>query len=383
MVLKVSKRSEIAPFIVMEVLRAANEREAAQGDVLHLEVGQPGTGAPQGVIEAVRQAVGAGALGYTEALGLPALRRRIAEHYRERYGVALPPERVAVTTGSSAGFLLAFLAAFDPGDRVLLTDPSYPCYRNILAALGVVPVHVPVGPETGFQPTPDILDRVEDPVAGLVVASPSNPTGSMLDADSLGALADHCRARGVRLISDEIYHGITYGRPAATALARTDDAVVINSFSKYFAMTGWRIGWMVLPPELVAPVERLAQNLFISPPTVSQVAALAAFDCRDELDANVARYARNRALLLDALPRAGIDRFAPADGAFYLYADVGHLTNDSEAFCRRMLAETGVAATPGVDFDTGRGSRYMRFSFAGTTEDVAEAAERIRRWLRG
>jgi len=274
------------------------------------------------------------------------------------------------------------MAAFEPGDRVLRTDPSYPCYRNILAAVGVEPVHLPVDADTGFQPSPEALDRVAGPLAGLVIASPSNPTGSMLTPDRLRALAAYCRDRGMRLISDEIYHGITYEAPADTVLRCSDEAIVINSFSKYFSMTGWRLGWMVLPPDLIGPVERLAQNLYISAPTLSQIGGLAAFDCRDELDANVARYAENRRLLLSALPEAGIVRLAPADGAFYIYADIGHLTADSEAFCRRMLAETGVAATPGIDFDRARGGRYVRFSFAGPTEDVAEAAQRLRRWLR-
>ena len=379
--LKVARRGLVAPFIVMEILRAANERAVEGADIRHLEVGQPGTGAPQGVIEAVRAALGQSPLGYTEAFGLPALRQRIARHYADLYGVTVDPSRIAVTTGSSAGFLLAFLASFEPGDRVVLTDPSYPCYRNILTALGIEPVHVPVGPETGFQPSPAVLDQVSGSIDGLVVASPSNPTGSMLSAPALRALAEYCRDRGIRLVSDEIYHGITYGEPASTALASTDEAIVVNSFSKYFSMTGWRLGWLVLPPDLVTPVERLTQNLFISAPTVSQVGGLAAFDCREELEANVARYARNRDLLLTELRAAGIERVAPADGAFYVYAEIGDLTNDSEAFCRRMLDEIGVAATPGVDFDTGRGTRYIRFSYAGSTEDVSEAARRIRGWV--
>ncbi|MFN4088621.1 MAG: pyridoxal phosphate-dependent aminotransferase [Alphaproteobacteria bacterium] len=381
MAAKLSRRSGVDPFIVMEVMRAANARVAQGGDVLHMEVGQPSSGAPRGAVDALKHALDQGPLGYTEAMGDLALRRRIARHYADTYGVAVPWERVAVTTGSSAAFLLSFLAAFDPGDRVVLTDPSYPCYRNILGALGVEIVNVPVGADTRFQATPAVLDRVQGDIAGLVVASPSNPTGSMLGAAELAALAGYCDERGIRLVSDEIYHGIVYGEPAATALASTDQAIVINSFSKYFSMTGWRVGWMVLPEAMVGPVERLAQNLFIAPPSLSQVGALAAFDCTAELDANVARYARNRALLLEALPRAGIETFAPPDGAFYLYADIGSLTDDSRAFCARLLAETGVAATPGIDFDAGRGNRFMRFSFAGATEDMAEAARRIARWL--
>ena len=382
MALKIARRGGVDPFIVMEVMRAANERVAAGGDVFHMEVGQPSGGAPQGAIAALKSALDSGPLGYTEAMGTPALRRRIARHYADVYGVSVPWERIAATTGSSAAFLLSFLAAFDPGDRVVLTDPSYPCYRNILGALGIEVVHVPVGPGTRFQPTPAVLDSIGGEIAGLVVASPSNPTGSMIRPAELADLTRYCDGRGIRLISDEIYHGITYGTEAATALATTGDAIVINSFSKYFSMTGWRIGWMVLPDSMVETVERLSQNLFISPPSLAQVGALAAFECSAELDANVARYARNRDILLEALPKAGIGSFAPPDGAFYLYADIGHLTNDSRAFCARMLAETGVAATPGIDFDGGRGARFMRFSFAGATEDMAEAARRIGDWLR-
>ena len=282
---------------------------------------------------------------------------------------------MVVTTGSSGAFLLGFLAAFDPGDRVALAAPGYPAYRNILAALGITPVNLLTGAETRFQPTPALLDRVEGRIDGLIVASPSNPAGTMIDADSLRRLHDYCRARQIRLVSDEIYHGITYGMKPTTALALGDDAIVINSFSKYFSMTGWRLGWMVAPTDLLRPIECLAQNLFISPPTLPQIAASAAFDCGDELEANVRRYAENRALLLEQLPRAGFDRLAPADGAFYIYADVSRLTNDSDEFCRRMLAETGVAATPGLDFDAERGHQFMRFSFAGSAADIAAAAD--------
>jgi aspartate/methionine/tyrosine aminotransferase len=380
--LKVARRGVVPPFIAMEVLRDANARAAAGEEVLHLEVGQPGSGAPQGVIDAAKRALDQDQLGYTEALGIPVLRRRIARHYRDTYGVDVDPERVVVTTGSSGAFLLGFLAAFDAGDRVALAAPGYPAYRNILAALGIEPVELLAGPETRFQPSVALLERQTGRFDGLIVASPSNPAGTMLDAESFRQLFDYCRRSGIRLVSDEIYHGITYGMTATTALALGDEAIVINSFSKYFSMTGWRLGWMILPRDLLRPVECLAQNLFISPPTLPQLAALAAFDCRAELDANVRRYAANRALLLAELPRAGFDRLAPADGAFYIYADVAHLTNDSEAFCRRMLAETGVAATPGVDFDTQRGSGFIRFSFAGATADIAAAAGRLIAWRR-
>ncbi len=381
MALKIAKRGGIPPFIVMDVLRAANARAARGEEVLHLEVGQPATPAPAGVRAAAKAALDDARLGYTDAFGLPALRARIARHCHDAYGVAVDPARIVVTTGSSGAFLLSFLAAFDPGDRVALAAPGYPAYRNILAALGVEPVLLACDAAHRFQPTPELLERVEGRLDGLIVASPSNPTGTMLRRAELAALADYCAARALRLISDEIYHGITYGEPAVSALELSAEAIVINSFSKYYSMTGWRLGWMVLPEALLRPIECLAQNLFISPPTLSQIAAETAFDCQLELDGHVARYARNRALLLEALPKAGFDRLAPADGAFYLYADIARLTNDSEDFCRRMLAETGVAATPGVDFDPERGSRFLRFSFAGSETDMAAAAARLQRWL--
>ncbi len=382
MALKAAQRGKVPPFIVMDVMRAAAEREAAGGEVLHMEVGQPGTAAPTAVLEAVRQALDSDRVGYTLAQGIEPLRLRIARHYQESYGVEVDPERVMVTTGSSGGFLLSFLSAFEAGDRVALAAPGYPAYRNILTALGVEPVLLPTEAEHRFQPTPALLDQIGEPLDGLIVASPSNPTGTMLDRVQLGALVDYCAARGLRLISDEIYHGITYEEPAVTALALTQDAIVINSFSKYFSMTGWRLGWMILPEDLLRPVECLAQNLFISPPTLSQLGGLAAFDAREVLEGYVANYARNRAYLLQALPAAGFDRLAPADGAFYLYADVGDLTNDSEAFCRRMLAETGVATTPGLDFDPDRGHRFVRFSFAGQESVMQEAATRLQAWLK-
>jgi aspartate/methionine/tyrosine aminotransferase len=386
MVLKVAQRGSIPPFIVMDVMRAANEREASGQGVLHLEVGQPGTSAPRAVLEVARAVLFDDRIGYTEATGLPALRGRIAAHYRSVYGVTVDPEQVIVTTGSSGGFVLSFLAAFDAGDRVALASPGYPAYRNILGAVGVEVVDLQAGPDTNFQPTPELLERAAKRSAhaidGLIVASPSNPTGTMIHGNELKAIVDYCEDRGIRLISDEIYHGITYDEAATTVLAHTARAIVVNSFSKYFSMTGWRIGWMVVPRDLGRSVECLAQNFFISPPTLSQFAALKVFDCRDELDANVVRYAENRALLLEQLPKAGFLKLAPAEGAFYIYADVAHMTNDSQDFCNRMLAETGVAATPGIDFDPGRGHRFMRFCFAGEHSDMAEAADRLRRWRR-
>jgi aspartate/methionine/tyrosine aminotransferase len=365
----------------MDVMSAAAERAAAGGDVLHLEVGQPSTPAPAKVRDAAQRALEQEVLGYTLAFGLPALRRAIASHYAKAYDLAVPWERVVITTGSSGGFLLSFLAAFDAGSRVALAAPGYPAYRNILSALGIEVVELLTGPETRFQPSPDLLDALDRPVDGLIVASPSNPAGTMLDDGEMAALAAYCREHGVRLISDEIYHGISFGKPNVTAAAHDPHAVVINSFSKYYSMTGWRLGWMLVPEDLLRSVECLGQNFFVSPPTLSQHAAIAAFECEDELQENVARYADNRAHLLDALPKIGFDKLSPSDGAFYLYADIGHLTNDSVAFCKRMLEETGVAATPGVDFDPERGHRTMRFSFAGSLETMQAATDRLGRWL--
>ena len=384
--LKVSQRAlDIPPFFVMEVMRAANEREIAKQAVHHLEVGQPGTSAPEGALRAAENALRAERLGYTDALGIPDIREAVAKRYGDYYGLNVAPERIVATTGSSAGFVLAFLAAFDPGDRVALAAPGYPCYRNILSALGIEPVLLPAELSDRFQPTPALLDKALEagPLAGLIVASPSNPTGTMLDSKSFRELVAYCGAHDIRLVSDEIYHGITYGADADSALSFTQDAVIINSFSKYFSMTGWRLGWMVMPEDLLRVIESLSQNLYISPPTLSQIAAVAALDCSEELDRNVAQYARNRELLLEELPKAGFDSIAPADGAFYLYADVSHMTNDSDAFCRTILAETGVAITPGIDFDPDRGNRFVRFSFAGTTETMAAAAKALQDWREG
>ncbi|MXW97816.1 MAG: pyridoxal phosphate-dependent aminotransferase [Acidimicrobiaceae bacterium] len=381
--LQESRRSDISPFYVMEVMRAAEEREAAGGEVLHLEVGQPSTPAPAGVIRAAKAALESDVLGYTTAAGLEPLRRRISEHYQSWYDVDIDPGRIVVTFGASGAFVLSFLAAFDAGDRVVVSSPGYPCYRNALQALNAEVVTLPTSAETRFQPSPDLLEdlvRRTGSVDGLVLASPSNPSGTMLDGPALAAVSDWCTAHGVRLVADEIYHGITFSDPAPTALGLNSDALVVNSFSKYFSMTGWRLGWVVAPDDLVEPVRRLAQNFFISAPTLSQIAAVAAFDCHEELQANVARYAANRSVLVEGLPAAGIDRLAPSDGAFYVYAAVDHLATDSQALCRRWLDELGVAVTPGVDFDRAEGHRYARFSYAGATEDMAEAMRRLREW---
>jgi len=391
MALKTGRGAAAPPFLVMDVIAAANARAAglpagafADGrGVIRMEVGQPGTGAPRGAAAAAMRALSAGApMGYTEAFGLRSLRERIARHYAERYGLAVPAGRVAVTVGASGGFPLAFLAAFDPGDRIAMAAPFYPPYANILTALGMQPVLLPCDAATRWQPNVAMLEALDPPPDGLIVASPCNPAGTMLPPEDLAAIAGWCTARGVRLVSDEIYHGLTYGAvPEATAAAVSDSAVVVNSFSKYWSMTGWRIGWLLLPEDLVRPVECLAQNLFISAPHVAQVAAEAAMDCTIELEANRARYAASRALLLGALPAAGLDRLSPADGAFYLWADIGHLTNDSPEFCARLLAEAGIAATPGVDFDRARGSRFLRLSYCGPAEDMAAAPGRLARWL--
>ena len=380
--LKVADRGRISPFIVMDVMRAANERESSRGDVIHLEVGQPSTGAPRGVVEAARTALDGDTLGYTDSLGIPALREAIARHYRDWYGIDVPVGRVVVTTGSSGAFVLSFLAAFNPGDRVATVAPGYPCYRNILSAFDVEPVVLQGSAADRYQPTTALLDAAHDeaPLDGLIVASPSNPTGTILGGDAFRAISDWCAVHRVRFISDEIYHGIAYGEPAPTAAGINPDAFVINSFSKYFSMTGWRLGWTIVPADLLRSVECLAQNLFISPPTLSQRAAVAAFDCHDECEANLAVYRRNRTLLLNGLPAVGFDRLAPADGAFYLYADIAALTNDSRDFCTRMLDENGIATTPGVDFDAGRGHAQMRFSYCASTENIEIALERLARW---
>ena len=383
-VLQASRRSAVPSFIVMDVMQAAAKREALGHKVIHMEVGQPGTPAPRTALAAASRALERETLGYTLALGLPALRERIARHYADRYGIAVEPERVVVTTGSSAGFVLAFLALFDAGAKVALPSPGYPCYRHILTALGQDAVLLNTDENSRWMPAgPDIDAAVHQAgIGGLVVASPANPTGTMLEPARLAEIAAACRRNRIWLVSDEIYHGLTYGMREETALAHSDEAVVVNSFSKYFSMTGWRIGWLIVPPAVVRPIERLAQNLYISPPAVAQVAALGAFDGFDELEANKRVYAENRALLLDELPKAGLERIAPADGAFYLYADVGDFTNDSLAFTKEMLMDIGIAATPGIDFDAERGSRYVRFCYAGTTAAMAEAAQRINGWSR-
>lgn len=379
--------SGVAPFRAMDVIARANARAAllppGSPGIIRMEVGQPATGAPLGARLAAEAALrDGGTLGYTEALGLAALRARIARHYADLYGLDISPGRIAVTTGASGAFPLAFLSCLDPGDEVALATPCYPPYVNVLEALGMRPRLIEAGPETRFQPTPALLDASGPPPAALLVASPSNPAGTMLEPAELAALAAWCRDRDVRLISDEIYHRLVYAGAESTAAA-FDDAIVVGSMSKYWCMTGWRVGWLVLPEDMVRTVERLAQNLFISAPTISQRAAIAAFDCDDELSLHVERYARARAHLLPRFAAAGLDRLAPAEGAFYLYADISGLGLDSTVFCARLLDEAGIAATPGTDFDAARGAYFVRFSYCGPEADMHEAADRLVEWSRG
>ncbi|MBZ0127997.1 MAG: aminotransferase class I/II-fold pyridoxal phosphate-dependent enzyme [Rhodobacteraceae bacterium] len=378
--MRLSRRGAVDPFIVMDVMERARAAEAAGRSIIHMEVGQPGTGAPAGALAALGRAMASDPLGYTVALGRPDLRARIARLYRDWYGVDLAPERIVVTAGSSAGFLLAFSLLFDAGDRVAVGEPGYPSYRNILKALSLAPIGIPTRPDNRFQPVPDEVAAIPD-LAGLLVASPANPTGTMLGREALEALITTCRDRDIAFVSDEIYHGIQYGERAVSALEISDDVVVINSFSKYFSMTGWRIGWMVLPESHMRQVERLTQNMFICAPHASQVAALAAMDCETELSANLAVYAKNRDLMLDGLKAAGFTRVAPPDGAFYVYADVSEFTDDATAFAAEILAKAGVAVTPGLDFDPLRGRRSLRFSYARSSDDIAEGLVRLKAFM--
>ncbi len=379
-----SRRSDVAPFIAMDVLAEAARLEAEGRKIIHMEVGQPSAPAPKAALDMARKALDHGRLGYTEALGIRPLREALAAHYRTTYGVDVPVERIMATTGSSAGFNLAFLAAFDPGDRIVLTAPGYPAYRNILKALGLVAVEIEVGEETRWSLTPAHLEEAqkEGPVKGVLVASPANPTGTMMTADALEDLIRYCDEAGIWFISDEIYHGLCYDGEEKTALETSQNVIIVNSFSKYYCMTGWRIGWLVLPEQLVRPTERIAQSLYISPPELSQIAAGAALNSVQELEAVKAGYAANRALLLDGLPKIGLDKLLPVDGAFYIYADISRFSSDSLDFARRMLHEAGVAATPGVDFDPVHGHEFLRFSFAGAHDDMKMALEKLRGFLK-
>jgi aspartate/methionine/tyrosine aminotransferase len=378
-----SARSAVPPFMVMDVMAAAARIEAAGGHVVHMEVGQPAAAAPASAIAAAHAALAVGRLAYTEALGIPSLRARIARHYGEHYGLEIDPARIAVTTGSSGGFVMAFLALFEPGDRVAVAVPGYPPYRHILTALGCEPVLIETTQASRWAITPDMLIAAHRraPLQGVLVASPANPTGTMMTAQAIANLLAAAQSEGIRFISDEIYHGLDYAFAAETAARLSDDVVVINSFSKYFCMTGWRVGWMVLPDALVRPIDRLQGNLAISVPALSQIAAQAAFDGRAEVDAVKRVYEANRRVLLEGLPKAGLDRILPVDGAFYLYADVSRFSSDSFAFAKQMLEEARVAATPGIDFDPLHGKSFVRFCYAGSTADMHEAVARIAKWL--
>ncbi len=382
-VLMPSARSDVPPFMVMDVMAEAARIEAAGGHVIHMEVGQPAASAPQAAIAAAQAALTGGRIDYTSALGIPTLRARIARHYRETYRCDVDAARVIVTTGSSGAFVLAFLAMFEPGDRVAVTIPGYPPYRHSLTALGCEPVLIETHAETRHALTGKALLAAhrKTPLKGVLVGSPANPTGTMMTREALTGLMAAAESSSIRFISDEIYHGLDYAFPAVTAAELSPDALVINSFSKYFCMTGWRAGWMVVPENLVRPIERLQQNLSISVPTLSQIAAEAAFEGRAEMEAIKHGYEDNRRILIDGLPQAGLTDFLPADGAFYLYADVSAFTSDSYDFTKRMLADTHVAATPGIDFDPIRGHSFVRFSYARSAEDMREAVKRITRWL--
>lgn len=381
MPLKTSSRSDIPMFRALDMLRQVNERIVDGDDVINMAPGQPCVGAPKPVLDyAIDVLKNDPRQGYTEAIGMPLLRDRIAVYYRERYGIELSHERVAITTGSSGGFLLAFLSAFDAGDKIALTTPTYPAYGNILKSLGLEVVTIETSAETDYQPTADILEKSGQHFDGLIICSPSNPTGTMIPENELARICQWCDTNGVRLLSDEAYHGITYGEPAQTALKYTENAIILNTFSKYFAMTGWRLGWLVLPDSLTDRVKKLAESLTVSPPTLSQHLAYKIFDHTNLLDEYVAVYQKNLDILREELPKAGFDKISNAKGAFYLYLDVHHLTNDAEEFCQRMLNEAKVAATPGMDFDTERGNGTIRISYAGKTEDIAEACKRLKEW---
>jgi aspartate/methionine/tyrosine aminotransferase len=379
-----SRRSDVPSFIVMDVMAAAARIEAAGGRVIHMEVGQPAAPAPKSAIAAAQAALTHGRIGYTETLGIASLRARIARHYAETYKLALDPARVVVTTGSSGGFALAFLTLFEPGDRVALANPGYPPYRHILTVLGCEPVLIETAAATRWALTGEALLAAHrnKPLAGVVIASPANPTGTMMDAAHMSQLIATAEAHGIRVISDEIYHGLDYAFAAETAAKFSDRALVINSFSKYFCMTGWRVGWMVVPEGLVRAVERVQGNLAISVPTLSQVAAQAAFDGRHEMEAVKHGYQENRRILVEALPKTGLDKFLPVDGAFYLYADISRFSNDSLDFAKRMLEQAGVAATPGLDFDPIHGKDFVRFCYAGSAAEMHEAVAHIAQWLR-
>lgn len=377
-----SRRSDIAAFIAMDVMREAADLGRAGRDIIRLEVGEPGAAAPRVVREAAIRALEAGRISYTDALGMPALRAAIAGHYKHRYGLDVPPGRIVVTTGSSGGFIFTFLALMEHGGRIGIPSPGYPAYRNILQALGIETIEIPTGVETGFVLNAASIraTHAEKPLDAVLIMSPANPTGVLTPASEVKAIAETCRELGIWLVSDEIYHGLTYQGEEATALRYSDDAIIVNSFSKYFCMTGWRIGWLIVPDRLVRTMECLAQNLAISVPYLSQVAATAAFGAYEELEIIKAGYARNRAVLMEALPAIGLKPL-PMDGAFYAYCDIGRFSNDSMAFSKKALHEAGLAITPGLDFDLTEGNRFVRISYAGSEKDILEGVKRLKAWL--
>ncbi len=370
--------AQVEPFHATTIGRLAYELAAQGRDVIHMEYGQPSTGAPAAAIAAAHAALDAEAGGYWES---PALRERIARHYRDAYGVDVSPEQVFLTCGASPAFVLALSCCFRPGARVALARPGYVAYRNAMRTLYIEPVELPCGPAERYQITAAALDALDPAPDGLIVASPANPTGTVIARQELAAIAEVCARKNITMISDEIYHGLTYGVEADSLLQHAPQALVVNSFSKWFSMAGWRLGWLVVPPHLVDPARARIANLFLTPPVLAQHAGLVAFDCTEELEGHHANYARNRELLLAALPRLGLQRIAPPDGAFYIWADIGHLTNDSFAFCRQLLADTAVATAPGVDFDPVDGNRFIRFSFAVSTAEIEDAIERMVPWF--
>ena len=376
-----SKRSQVSPFIVMDIMREANELEAKGKSIIHMEVGQPSTSAPRQALRTAEKVLLQERLGYTEALGDIDLRKKISQFYMARYNLEIDFNRIIVTTGASGGLQLAFLSLFDAGDRVALTEPCYPGYRNMLSSMNIEIEKLPIGPEYDFRLNVEVLEKMSNRIDGLILSSPGNPTGSMTKAEQFKLIVSWCQENQVKLISDEIYHGIEYEEPAITAVNLDNASIVINSFSKYFSMTGWRLGWMVVPENMIRTIERLAQNLFISPPTISQLAALGSLDSLEELNQTVARYKKNRELMISRLPQCVLSKFAPIDGAFYAYVDVSNLVDNSEIFCREMLREIGVAITPGIDFDRENGMRYVRFCFSGLTEEINEAMNRLSNWL--
>lgn len=378
--MKNSTRGAVAPFIVMDVMEAARQAEAEGRHIIHMEVGQPSTAAPQKALQYLKDSMDSDAMGYTVALGLPALRQKIAGLYGDWYNVDLDPARVVITPGSSGAFILSFTSLFDANDRVGIGAPGYPSYRQILRALDLVPVDIETQAENRLQPVASELSGQD--LSGVLVASPANPTGTMLDRAALLSLIDATQAAGAAFISDEIYHGIEYDAKAVSALEITQECYVINSFSKYFSMTGWRVGWMVVPDDHIRQVERLAQNMFICSPHASQLAALAAMDAQDELQQNLSVYRKNRALMMEVLPKIGFDKFAPPDGAFYVYVDVSDYTQDSLAFSKQILEEAGVAVTPGLDFDQNRGSGTLRLSYARSTDDIQEGLARLEKFMK-